>query len=631
MILLDVVDIKKRFGPQPVLDGATFDLRPGDRAGLVGPNGCGKTTLLHILAGHDEPDSGDRRLHTTVHLGYLEQQPDFAPGRTLHDEARAALADLVLLQKEAEETAEEMARSTDPAEQKRLSARWDHLQHELHRQDAYNIEHRIERVLDGLRFRRESYDQPIASLSGGEQNRLMLAKLLLAEPNVMILDEPSNHLDIETTEWLEGFLLESSAAMIIVSHDRYFLDRVTNRTLELFGGTIDTYTGNYSAYGRQKEERLLVQRRTYEKQRIEIEKTEEFIRRNFYSFPARAEDRRKKLERIERVSPPREIAEPSMSFPPAARSGDIVIRAEGMAKSFDRPLFKKVSLDILRGQRWAVLGPNGSGKTTLLRCLLGLLPIDDGRVHLGQGVVPGYFDQQLASLDDDLPVVDAIRAKQHRLNEHERRSLLARFGLTGDKAMQPVSVLSGGERCRAALARLAVAEANLLVLDEPTNHLDLWARAALEKALTGFDGSVLMVSHDRYFVNRVADHLLIIEPDRVRVVEGNYDTYQMMLDRSAADGESKADQTATSASSKNKESASKPTRKRRFPFRKVEDLEAEIAEFESLIDRLQSKLLDPAVLRDGQKVRQIKAETDQHRAKLDTLHEHWDEAVELNW
>ena len=328
-------------------------------------------------------------------------------------------------------------------------------------------------------------DQPVASLSGGEQNRLMLAKLLLAEPNLMILDEPSNHLDIDATEWLEEFLLESSAAMIVVSHDRYFLDRVTNRTLELFHGTVDGYTGNFSAYWQQKAERLLVERRTYEKQQIEIEKTKDFIRRNAYGQKhAQAEDRRKKLERIEPVAPPREIAAPAMRFPPAQRSGDIVVRAEGVAKAYDRPLFRDVSLDIARGQRWALLGPNGCGKTTLLRCLLGLMPPDEGEISLGQGVTVGYFDQQLAELDDELAVVDAIRPKHKQMNQQQRRNLLAGFGLTGERALQKVGSLSGGERCRAALARLAAAEANFLVLDEPTNHLDLWARDALETALT---------------------------------------------------------------------------------------------------------------------------------------------------
>ncbi len=316
MIFLNVAGVKRQFGPEPVLSDVTFEIRPGDRIGLVGPNGSGKTTLLRILAGKDEADGGSCEVHPAARLGYLEQQPRFQADRTLHAEAQSALADLLALQQEALEVAADMAGESDPAEQKRLAARYDHLQHELQCQDAYNIEHRLERVLDGLRFRRETFHQPVASLSGGEQNRLMLAKLLLAEPNVMILDEPSNHLDIEATEWLEGFLLESSAAMIVVSHDRYFLDKVTNRTLELFHGTVDGYTGNFSAYWQQKAERLLVQRRTYEKQQIEIEKTKDFIRRNAYGQKhAQAEDRRKKLERIELVTPPREIAAPAVRFP----------------------------------------------------------------------------------------------------------------------------------------------------------------------------------------------------------------------------------------------------------------------------------------------------------------------------
>jgi ATP-binding cassette, subfamily F, member 3 len=537
MILLEVDAIRKHFGPNPVLDGVTFEVRPGDRVGLVGPNGCGKTTLLRILAGWEDADGGSFRLHDSVRLGYLEQQPKFDPSQTLHDAAKKALADLIALEPEAIAVAEEMAHATDPAEHRRLASRFDHLQHELHRLDAYNLDHKIERVLEGLRFRAESFNQPIASLSGGEQNRLMLAKLLLAEPNLMILDEPSNHLDIEATEWLEDFLLESSSAMILVSHDRYFLDKVTNRTLELYHGTVDLYPGNFSAYWGQKGERLLVQSRTYEKQQIELEKTRDFIRRNHYGQKhAQAEDRRKKLEKMEQelVAPPRMIAVPPMKFLAASRSGDIVVRAEGLAKSYDRQLFRDVTLNVGRGQRWGLLGPNGCGKTTLLKCFLGQVDLDAGRVGLGQGLELGYFDQQLAGLADDTQVVDAIRPKKKQFNEQQRRDLLARFGITGDTALQKVASLSGGERCRAALARLAAEEANFLVLDEPTNHLDLWARDSLEKALANFDGTVLFVSHDRYFVNQVADHLLIVEPDRVRVIEGNYETFQMLSGRKTA-------------------------------------------------------------------------------------------------
>jgi ATP-binding cassette subfamily F protein 3 len=666
MILLNVAGIRRQYGPEPVLESVTFEVRPGDRIGLVGPNGSGKTTLLRILAGKDEADAGSYEMHPAARLGYLEQQPHFEADRTLRDEALSALADLMALQQEAIEVAADMATVSDPIEQKRLAARYDHLQHELQQQDAYNIEHRLERVLDGLRLRRESFDQPVASLSGGEQNRLMLAKLLLAEPNLMILDEPSNHLDIDATEWLEDFLVEGSAAMLVVSHDRYFLDKVTNRTLELFHGTVDGYTGNFSAYWQQKADRLLVQGRTYAKQQIEIEKTKDFIRRNTYGQKhAQAEDRRKKLERIELVTPPREIAAPTVRFPPAKRSGDFVLRAEGLAKAYDRPLFRDVSIEIRRAERWALLGPNGCGKTTLLRCLLGLLPADQGQIKLGTGVTVGYFDQQLAELDDELEVADAIRPKHKQMNQLERRNLLAAFGLTGDRALQPVKSLSGGERCRAALARLAAADANFLVLDEPTNHLDLWARDALEKALLHFHGTVLFVSHDRYFVNRVADHVLAVEPDGVLSIEGNYDSYQARSDGAPAEApgddapskpspqrSAKSTKPAKGAkgdkpkaakqgkddkganSDKSDQEAKEPPRsikKRRFPFRKVADLEDEIFEQETSIAALQNELLQPEVLRDGERVRQIKLQLEQEQALLKGIYEHWEEASELNW
>jgi len=635
MILLDVDRLRKHFGPEAVLSGVTFQVRPGERISLIGPNGSGKTTLLRIIAGMDEADAGTCAFHSSVHLGYLEQQPQFEPGRTLWDEAAGALAKLISLQDESLAVAEAIAECDDSAERDRLSARYDHVQHELHRHAAYNLDHKIERVLEGLGFRKETFTQPADSLSGGEQNRLILAKLLLAEPNLLLMDEPSNHLDIEATEWLEDYLLDSSAAMILVSHDRCFLDKVTNATVELFHGTVDSYAGNFTAYCRQKAERLLVQQRTYDKQQIEIAKTKEFIRRNTYGQKhAQAEDRRRKLERIEPVERPRKIERPPMGFPPASRSGDIVLRVNELAKGYERKLFAELTFEITRGQRWGLLGPNGCGKTTLLQCMIGLIEPDEGNVTLGQGVEIGYFDQHLAELDDRAAAVEAIRPQRKEFDLQQRRDLLARFGLGGDTALQTVDSLSGGERCRAALGRLAASDANFLVLDEPTNHLDLWAREALQRALTSFDGTVLFVSHDRYFLNKVADHLLVVEPNLIRVVEGNYTTYQQMghlrmVSPPPAACEAPPPKQPAPRTAKAEKEPSRP--RRRFPYRKVADLEEEIFARETSVEELQHRLAQGDTHRDGDLVRQIKTEIAQEQAALKTLYAHWEEATELNW
>jgi ATP-binding cassette subfamily F protein 3 len=636
MILLTVQDIVKHYGPEPVLDGVSFDLRPGERASLVGPNGAGKTTLMQIIAGQSEPHSGNVVIHPSARVGYLEQQPEFARGKTVWQEASSALDELLNLSKEAERIASAIASEQEAAARRKLEQQFDFIQHQLHRHDVYQADRRIEQILQGLGFGEASYHQPVEQLSGGQQNRLLLAKLLLADPDLLLLDEPSNHLDIDATEWLENYLTATDQAMLVVSHDRYFLDRVTNRTLELYQGTVESYPGNFSQYKRLKGDRVEVQRRTYEKQQEEIARMEDFIRKNHYGVLAgQAEDRRKKLERIERVPPPREIKSPPMSFPAAARSGDIVLRVERLSKAYDRPLFKDLTFDILRGEKWGILGPNGTGKTTLLRCLLGQIPADSGRAVVGSQVKIGYFDQHLSSVDGDAEVADAVRPDHKEFMIQARRDLLARFGLIGDTVLQKVSSLSGGERNRTALAKLAALDANVLMLDEPTNHLDLWARDSLEKALKGFDGTVIFVSHDRYFLNQVADKLLIVQPDRFRVIDGNYDTYLHLVKqgfaqdaRASVAAEKERSQRTASQTQQQKEKESR--RKRKFPYRKPGDIEIEIHEREARKETLLAAYSQPDVLRDGQRVKQIQTELTELDETLGRLYEHWEEALEMN-
>ncbi|MDR0327963.1 MAG: ABC-F family ATP-binding cassette domain-containing protein, partial [Planctomycetaceae bacterium] len=479
----------------------------------------------------------------------------------------------------------------------------------------------------------------------------------------------------------ENFLQETSAAVILVSHDRYFLDRVTNRTLELLHGTIDDYPGNFTKYTTLKEDRLLVETRTYEKYVEEVEKAKEFIRRNHYGMKAaQAEDRRKKLERFMETPAelPRRIDSPPMKFNKPSRSGDIVFRCENLSKGYvaGKPLFKELTFDIKRGERWAILGPNGCGKTTLLRCLLQQIQPDTGRAIQGQGLNIGYFDQQLHVLDDSMQVVDAIRPKSKKIfEEPARRNLLGAFGLTGDQQLQTVGSLSGGQRCRAALALLSAEDANVLILDEPTNHLDLWARAGLEKAIRNFEGTVLFISHDRYFVDQVADHLLIIQPDaRFKTLDGNYSTFRHMVskglmadpfltdaaqDCKAAAGVGKAmvstiktagdrRQTADGrrqkntkagmersamtenrppAELRNKKNEKKP---RKFPYRKVTDIEEEIFARETQIMAWNEDLLRPEIVRDSEKARLIHQEIQAEQEKIAALYEHWEEANERN-
>ncbi len=630
MLLLSCSGLSRGFDADPLFEDLGFELFHGERVGLVAPNGAGKTTLMRILAGLDEPDTGEVRHHAGARVALLQQTEEFPAGQTLFGEAKTALNDLLAAQDDLVHTAERLAASTDESEHKALAARFDRLTELLHNENAYSIDHKVEQVLEGLGFQSEDYDRPVASFSGGQQRRLLLAKLLLSAPDVMLLDEPSNHLDIDATRWLEEYLVKQPQAMLLVSHDRYFLNRVVTKVFELHRQDIRSFPGNYDAYVRQRAERHEQELKAWEAQREYVEKQEEYIRRVHYGQLAKqAQSRRKALDRLERVERPTLIEVPRMHFGQVRRAGDIVIDADRISKAYDKPLFTELSFALPRGKRLGIMGPNGCGKTTLLRLILGDEPPDNGALTRGHLTEFAYFDQHLRILPEDEPVIRAIWPEPDpELTEQRMRDLLGRFGLTGDQVNQRVGDLSGGERSRAALAKLVAGGANVLVLDEPTNHLDIWACDALEAALKEFDGSAVVVSHDRYFLNQVADLLIVFEgPGRAQVVHGNYETFERL----------RAEQLAATATTESPPSppamiaATKPVkRKRKFPYRKTEELEAEIASHEARAAELESALADGELYRDHARFRETMTQFDDIKAQLRQLYEHWEEAAELN-
>jgi ATP-binding cassette subfamily F protein 3 len=639
MLLLSCTDLSRGYDATPLFEDVSFEIHAGERIGFVGPNGAGKTTLLKILAGLDEPDSGKVTLHAGARLGTLVQVAEFAEGRTLFDEAKSAFDELIATQGEFERVGHDLAVCTDETKRKQLSARFDRLTEFLRHHDAFELDHKVENVLSGLGFTPEDFAREVHTFSGGQQRRLLLAKLLLAAPDVMLLDEPSNHLDIDTTRWLENYLAQQPEGMLIVSHDRYFLDRVVNRIFELHERRITSYPGNYHQYVRIRDERYERRMKEYEAQREYIEKQEEYIRRAHYGQLARqAQSRVKALDRLEVIEKPTKVAGPSIRFSEVTRSGDNVFHVEELTKRFgDRLLFENLSFDVPRGKRLGILGPNGCGKTTLLKILLGEEEPTSGLVQRGHLVFPGYLDQQLALLDPGKTVMRAVWPDDDPTHtEQKMRDLLGGFGLQGEIVEQPVKQLSGGEKSRAALAKLTVNGANLLVLDEPTNHLDIWACDSLEEALKAYEGTVIVVSHDRYFLNRVSDLLIVFADGTTEVVHGNYDTYELLrqareeasADKAAARRRSEGEAAPTHLPA---ESASRPAkRKRKFPYRKVPDLEADIAAAEKKVADLEAAMQSPDVYKDATRVRETMKELEQTKDDLARLYQHWEEAMELN-
>jgi ATP-binding cassette subfamily F protein 3 len=626
--------LSRGYDATPLFENVAFEIHAGRRIGFVGPNGAGKSTLMRILAGQDEPDSGKVSLHAGARIGILQQDAVFAPGRTLFDEAKSAFDELLATQKDFERVAEELATCTDDAKHKQLTAKFDRLAELLRHHDAFELDHKVEGVLQGLGFKPADFTRDLATFSGGQQRRLLLAKLLLSAPDIMLLDEPSNHLDIDTTRWLENYLAQQPEGMLIVSHDRFFLDRVVNEIFELHERRITTYPGNYRQYVRLRDERYERELKEWEAQREYIEKQEEYIRRAHYGQLAKqAQSRVKSLDKLDRLDKPTRVSGPRIAFPEVSRSGDVIFHTEDLTKRYgEKLLFEKLSFDLPRGKRLGIMGPNGSGKTTLLRILLGDEEPTSGISQRGHLVFPGYLDQHLKILDEEKSVMRAVWPDDDPTwTEQKMRDLLGSFGLQGEIVEQQVKFCSGGERSRAALARLTVNGANLLILDEPTNHLDIWACDSLEEALKTFEGTVIVVSHDRYFLNRVVDLLVVLDGEGgSEVVYGNYDTYELLRQARAQASGGRQPPDAAPERSETVTNEKPAKRKRKFPYRKVPDIEADIAGTEAKIASLEELLQSADVYRDPAKLRATMADLEASKDSLAKLYQHWEEAVELN-
>ncbi len=523
MSILTASGLGKHFGAQDIFDDLSLQIAHGERSALVGPNGTGKTTLLRILAGLETPSSGQVHRAKGLRVGYLPQEVTLTDADgTLWELALAAFDHLQQQAAQLRRLEEAMAAATDPEERDRLLARYGQAQDAFDLAGGYTYEYRMRQVLSGLGFDEEDYQHPLARFSGGQQTRAHLARLLLDAPDLLLLDEPTNHLDLAAIEWLEDYLQNWPGAIVLVAHDRYFLDKVAFKVWDLSNGRLEIYRGNYSAYVQQRAERRERQRREYRRQQAFIAKEEEFIRRNIEGQRTReAQGRRKRLERLERITRPQDEKHISLDINTDLRSGDLVLATYDLVVGYepDAPLFTCPDLEIRRGDRVALIGPNGAGKTTFVKTILKEVKSMSGRVRLGAAVEIGYFAQAHAGLNLDRSVLDEVLSVRN-WPIGQARNYLGRFLFSGDDVFKPISALSGGERARVALAKLTLQGANLLVLDEPTNHLDIPSQEILQEVLNHFSGTILLVSHDRYFVDALATQVWALEDGHLYVSKG---------------------------------------------------------------------------------------------------------------
>ncbi len=623
MTILSVHQLQKYFGERCLFDGVTFDVDAHDRIGFVGDNGCGKTTLFRMLTGEEPADAGQVVAAHGLRIGYMEQHVCRDSRRSLYEEVLTVFDPLIQTEQELANMQHEMTVRTDDA----LIERYNTVRERFELDGGLYFRGRVASTLKGLGFTDAEQAQSVDTLSGGQRSKAALAKLLLSDSKLLLLDEPTNHLDIPSVEWLEEFLRGFAGAFIVISHDRYFLDRVTTRTIELTNGHLVATNGNYSVHREKRLTDAEIARHHYQSAMRDIEKTRQSIEKlksfNREKSVRRARSKEKMLDRqLDALEIPETEAE-HIRFDFTARtvSGNDVLMADELAMGFDeKTLFEHVNLHIRRGERVFLLGPNGCGKTTLLKILQRRLAPRHGLVRTGEKVSVGYYDQTQAGLDTDKTAIDALWDLYPELTQTEVRSALAAFLFRGDAVFRPVGLLSGGERARLLLLKLMLARDNLLLLDEPTNHLDIGSREALEQALEGYDGTMVVVSHDRYFINRMANKILCLTPTGCTEVVGNYDAYMRQLAAAPVSEPSKKAESEPSAYAKRKEKDAE-RRKRAARIRK---LEADIEQRETAQRDLRAKLELPEVVSDYQQIADISAELEAIDKEILQLMDEWE-------
>ena len=632
MIILQANKIERSFAGEVLFDNISLQVDERDRIALVGKNGAGKSTLLKILVGEEEPTSGEINKKRDLSLSYLAQDSRFESSNTIYDEMLHVFDDLRKTEKSLRQMELEMGEKTG-ADLDKLMLDYDRLSEEFRQAGGFTYEADIRAILNGFKFDESMWQMKIEELSGGQNTRLALAKMLLEKPNLLVLDEPTNHLDIETIAWLENYLVNYSGALLIVSHDRYFLDKVATITLDLTKHSLDRYVGNYSSFVEQKEQKLLTEAKNYEKQQKEIAALEDFVNRNLVraSTTKRAQSRRKQLEKMERLDKPEAGTKSAhMTFHSDKASGNVVLTVEEAAVGYDDQILSEpINLDIRKMNAVAIVGPNGIGKSTLIKSIVGQIPFIKGEARFGANVEVGYYDQTQSKLTPHNSVLDELWNDFKLTPEVEIRNRLGAFLFSGDDVKKTVGMLSGGERARLLLAKLSMENNNFLILDEPTNHLDIDSKEVLENALIDFDGTLLFVSHDRYFINRVATQVLELSEEGSTLYLGDYDYYlekKAELEALAAAQAEAEPASSTEEVTSNDYHLQKQNQKElRKITRRIEQLEAEMEELDQKIQDITETMHST---NDAADLVQLQSDLDQLTVQQEAVMEEWAELSE---